>query len=110
MSYIVNRTDGNIAAVVNDGVVDNTTSIRLVGKGYLNYAETIAESLVALLENFSNTTTPPRPLPGQLWYDKGSLQLNIFNGLKFKPVNNVYVNTSAPTNPQTGDFWFNDTS
>ena len=41
MSYIVNRTDGNIAAVVNDGVFDTTTSLNLVGKGKPDYAETV---------------------------------------------------------------------
>ena len=70
MSYVVNRTDGNIASVVPDGVIDTTTSLRLVGKGYPNYAETIAEDLIALLENHASVVAPNNPLPGQLWFNK----------------------------------------
>jgi hypothetical protein len=109
MSYIVNRTDGNIAAVVYDGVIDTTTSLNLVGKGYSNYAETIAENFVSLLENSANSIAPRRPLPGQLWYNKTVSQLEIFNGTQFTTVNNVNVSDSSPVNPVTGDFWYNTT-
>ena len=54
MSYVVNKTDGNVVAVVNDGVIDTTTSLKLIGKGYNAYGETIAENLIAQLENFSH--------------------------------------------------------
>ena len=106
MAYIVNRTDGNIAAVVNDGVIDTTTSLNLVGKGYPNYAETIAEDFVAVLENFANVIPPRSPLPGQIWYNKSTSQLNVYDGIKFGAVNNVIRSASAPTNPSTGDFWY----
>jgi hypothetical protein len=109
MSYIVNRTDGNIAAVVNDGVIDTTTSLNLVGKGVPNYAETVAEDLVSLLENYASALAPRRPLPGQLWYNKADSQIQVYDGDKeqFKTLNNVVVNSTTPTNPVTGDLWFN---
>jgi hypothetical protein len=109
MSYIVNRTDGNIAAVVNDGVIDTTTSLNLVGKGVPNYAETVAEDLVSLLENYASVLAPRRPLPGQLWYNKADNQIQVYDGDKeqFKTLNNVVVSSTTPTNPVTGDLWFN---
>lgn len=106
MSYIVNKTDGNIAAVVDDGTINTTTSLNLVGRGYTTYAETIAENLVALTENFANYLTPRNPLIGQLWYKLDDRQLKIFDGDKFLPVNNVGISSSKPQNPKNGDFWF----
>ena len=109
MSYIVNRTDGNIAAVVNDGVVDTTTSLNLVGKGTSNYAETVAEDLIALLENHASILAPRRPLPGQLWFNKSERQIKVYDELKqqFTTVNNAAISTTAPANPVTGDMWYN---
>ena len=109
MSYIVNRTDGNIAAVVNDGVFDTTTSLNLVGKGKSDYAETVAEGLIALLENHASITAPRRPLPGQLWYNKVDRQIKVYDEVKqqFTTLNNAAISTSAPPNPATGDMWYN---
>ena len=109
MSYIVNRTDGNIAAVVNDGVINTTTSLNLVGKGTSNYAETVAEDLVALLENHASILAPRGPLPGQLWFNKADRQIKIYDEIKqqFSTINNAAISTTAPTNPSTGDMWYN---
>ena len=109
MSYIVNKTDGNIAAVVDNGTIDTTTSLNLVGRGYNTYGEVIAEDLVALMENFSNYTAPRNPIIGQLWYNKTLLQLQIFDGNRFVPLNNINVGASAPVTPRAGDFWYNTT-
>ena len=108
MSYIVNRTDGNIAAVVNDGVIDTSTSLNLVGKGYPNYAETVAEELIALLENHANILAPRNPLPGQLWYNKTDHQVQVYDDTKqkFKTLNNVIISTITPANPDSGDLWY----
>ena len=109
MSYIVNRTDGNIAAVVNDGVINTTTSLNLVGKGTSNYAETVAEDLIALLENHASILAPRRPLPGQLWFNKADRQIKVYDEIKqqFSPVNNAAISANAPANPSTGDMWYN---
>ena len=70
MSYVVNKTNGNIVAVVEDGTVDTlSTSIALVGKGTQNYGEYIAENSVKMLENFADTSAPAHPITGQLWYN-----------------------------------------
>ena len=108
MAYIVNKTDGNIAAVVNDGTLSTVTSIKLVGIGYQNYAETIAENLVQMLENFAHIIPPTGPLPGQIWFNKNTSHLQIYDGVMFKEINNTAISNSAPINARTGDFWFNN--
>lgn len=111
MSYLVQNTAGNIIASVTDGQVNNTdTSLQLVGKGYQTYAGVIAEDLVALAENFADVTPPLKPLPGQLWYDKSTKTLHVYNGTVFKPVNAVKVDNDTPVTNQTGDLWYDSAS
>ena len=62
--YIVNTTNGNIAATINDGVADTTTDLSLIGKNYANYGELVNENFVRLLENFANDTAPTKPITG----------------------------------------------
>jgi hypothetical protein len=69
MSYIINKTDGTTLVTLDPGVLDQSTSLYLIGKNYPNYGELQQENFVRLLENFANTTEPNAPLVGQLWYD-----------------------------------------
>jgi hypothetical protein len=107
MSYYVNRSDGNIAAVVEDGTLNTQTTLKLIGVGYANYAEAIAENFVDLMESFAGYNPPANPLEGQLWYNKSSLQMQVFDGDVFLPVNNVKISSATPTNSNPGDFWYN---
>lgn len=109
MAYIVNKTDGNIAAVVEDGTINRETSLKLVGTGYFSYGETIAEDLVALLENFSSSNPPNNPVTGQLWYNKVAGQIQVYNGSMFATINNVKISSSEPSLPVEGNFWYNST-
>lgn len=104
MSYNVYKTDGNLLTTVDNGTLNNTTSISLVGIGYNSYSEIIAESFVHLMENFASLTPPLAPLIGQLWYDKQHSKLFVYNGVEFKLLNTV--NLTQPTNPTNGDFWY----
>jgi hypothetical protein len=107
--YVINKTDGNIAATVNDGVIDTSqTDITLVGKNYLAYGEVINENFVKMLENFANTTPPTRPLTGELWYDTAKKKLFVYNDLDglYKTLNVVTVQGSAPSTNITGDLWY----
>ena len=110
MAYIVNKTDGNIAAVVNDGTLSTVTSIKLVGIGYQNYAEKIAENLVQMMENFAHIIPPTGPLPGQIWFNKNTSHLQVYDGVMFKEINNTAISDSTPIHARTGDFWFNNTT
>ena len=70
MAYTVDYSDGTKTAItVNDGTIDTSTSLSLVGKNYYGYGEVIAENFLHLLENFANSTEPNNKKEGQIWYD-----------------------------------------
>jgi hypothetical protein len=109
MPYSINRYNGTEITVVEDGTINSTLDIKLIGKNYAGYGEVQNENFVNLLENFSGTGEPPRPISGQLWYDSQ------FNKLKFFDKNNRWrttggaeVSPTAPAGLSTGDFWFDD--
>jgi Chaperone of endosialidase len=110
MSYNVKNTRGNLLAVVQDGSLDRSSSLRLVGIGYSAYSEIIAEDLVQLLENFANDLSPLNPVEGQLWYSTKNTQLYVYSG-GFRTINNVVVNDTRPAlYNQTGDFWYDNSN
>ena len=50
MAYIVNNTVGTVVATIADGTIDTTSSsITLLGKGFNNYGEIVAEAEQAIL-------------------------------------------------------------
>lgn len=69
MAYTAKKTDNSVAAVVNDFESTIVGGLQLLGYGYANYAEEIANDFVRVAENFANTTPPENPLKGQLWWD-----------------------------------------
>lgn len=106
MPYTINKYNGQQIAVVADGTIDNTTDLKLIGKNYAGYGEVQNENFLFLLENFANTTQPPKPIAGQLWYDSGTSKLKFYDGSKFRSAGSAEVGTSAPTGLTVGDFWF----
>ena len=59
MAYIVNNTVGTVIATIADGTIDvASTSITLLGKGFNNYGEIVAEDWVHMLEHFSSPSAP----------------------------------------------------
>lgn len=69
MAFTAKKTDNSIAAVVNDYEATIVGGLLLLGYGYVNYAEEIANDFVRVAENFANATPPGSPLKGQLWWD-----------------------------------------
>lgn len=69
MTYTVNKSDGNIIAVVNDFQKEIVAGLELAGYGLANYGELTAENFIRLVENFASSTPPVKPTRGQLWYD-----------------------------------------
>jgi hypothetical protein len=107
MAYTINLTDGTIFAVIPDGTINTSSSMTLIGKNYAGYGDFLDENFVRLLENGSNTTAPGAPLIGQLWWDKTSNVLKIYNGTVFKTISAATASASPPTSNVTGDLWFN---
>ena len=107
MAYTVNKTNSSAspnAYTVQDSVLNTQTDLSLVGKGYAGYGETIAENFLHLLENFSNSSAPSKPITGQLWYDESANKLKVYDGA-FKPVSGAEYQSSEPSGQQQGDLW-----
>lgn len=119
MAYIVNKTDGTVVATVADGTIDTTsTSLTLLGKGFNNYGEIVAEDWVHLMEHFSNATAPSNELRGQLWHDTvaDKIKVNISNvqgNPEWVVIGSAFVSATEPADGfGIGGFWFdtNDNS
>ena len=105
MAYTVNKTSSG-SYTVQDGVVNTQTDLSFIGKGYAGYGEKIAENFLHLLENFSNTSAPTKPISGQLWYDSTNAQLKVYSGSAFVPAGgNVPYQSAAPSSLTQGDLW-----
>jgi len=52
MAYVINLTNGGSLVTVEDGTIDQSTSLKLVGKNNAGYGEILNENFLHLLENF----------------------------------------------------------
>lgn len=107
MPYQIDRFNGTPLVTVDDGTIDQTTDLKLVGKNYAGYGELQNENFVFLLENFSNTVAPPKPVSGQVWYDSATKKLKFYDNTKWRTTGGAEVGPSAPTGLTVGDFWWN---
>jgi hypothetical protein len=112
MSYTINLTDGATFATIADGTINTASSMVLVGKNYAGYGQFLDTNFMRLLENASNTTPPGAPLTGQLWWDKGTGVLKVYNGVTFKNVSSATASATAPSSSisVTGDLWYDTTN
>lgn len=104
MSYVINRYNGSELVVLQDGTIDTTTSIGLVGRNYVGYGTQHNENFLFLLENFANNKPPSRPISGQTWFDTDNNSLNVYDGEKWHPVS-TNVSDTEPLNPTAGAIW-----
>jgi hypothetical protein len=110
MAYQVDRFNGTFLVSVEDGTIDTSTDIRFVGKNYAGYGEVQNENFLHLLENFANTSAPPKAISGQIWYDSGTKKLKFYDGNRFKFASGAEFGTTAPSGLTQGDFWFNSST
>lgn len=106
MAYTINKYNGQELVVLDDGTLDTTTSLGLVGRNYVGYGETQNENFVFLLENFANNNPPTRPMKGQIWYNTSNSLAYIYNGTAWTIIGSAVVSATAPENPPTGSLWF----
>lgn len=109
MAYIVNKFSGAQLIVLEDGTIDTSTSLGLVGRNYVGYGETQNENFVFLLENFANQSPPSRPLEGQTWFNTVSNILYSYDGNAWSPVGAAVLSSSAPLNANAGALWLDTT-
>lgn len=94
MPYTIDYSEsGKTPIVVNDGTVDTSTSLKLIGKNYNRFGEYLNEDLLHLLENFAGTTAPDNPTEGQLWYDTSESYLKIYENGKWYTIGSPAGNT-----------------
>lgn len=117
MAYTIFNTRNNELAVVEDGTIDNTTDLKLIGKNYAGYGEIQNENFIYLLENFAGANQPPRPIGGQLWFDTSDKKIKVYDGNDenvFVPLGNVHIgalptgNAINVANVNKGDLWWDD--
>lgn len=114
MAYVINKFNGERLTVLEDGTLDSSTSLGLVGRNYTGYGEIQNENFVFILENFANSTAPSKPITGQTWYNTSTKTLNVYSGTGWAPAGGAAVSNTAPnsaidaasTNPIPGALWF----
>jgi hypothetical protein len=106
MAYQIDRYNNTVLAIVEDGTIDQTTDLKLIGKNYAGYGEIQNENFLFLLENFSGANPPPRAISGQMWYDSGTSKLKFFDGTKWRTTGGSEIATAEPTGLSQGDFWW----
>jgi hypothetical protein len=106
MAYEVNKFNGVFLTSVADGTIDTTTDLRFIGKNYAGYGEVQNENFLHLLENFANTTAPPKAVTGQVWFDTNTRKLKFYDGSRFKVASGAEASATAPSGLSTGDFWW----
>lgn len=109
MAYQVDKFNGTFLVSVDDGTIDTTTDLRFVGKNYAGYGEVQNENFLHLMENFANTSPPPKVVTGQIWFDTANKKLKFYDGTQFRTAGGAEAKTTAPSGLTPGDFWF-DTS
>lgn len=109
MPYSVDTFSGSRTFVVEDGTINSSLDIRLIGKNYAGYGEVQNENFVHLLENFAGVNPPPRPTNGQIWYDAFNKKIKFWDteSTSWKSTGGVAVATSSPSGLTEGDLWWN---
>ena len=109
MAYTIQFTNSanKDPITIEDGTINNTTSLSFPGRNSTGYGAVIAEDLLRLLENFANTTEPSNAVEGQLWYNSTSGQLLVYDGTTWVPSGGLKKSTSQPdpTEATDGDLW-----
>lgn len=108
----INKTNGDILTTITDGAAEDgvssssSTNLALIGRLYKNYGELVNENFVKLLENFANSTSPSKPVIGQIWYDTTNKILKYYTGTGFVTIARMTSSNAEPGNSLTGDFWY----
>ena len=105
MPYSINKFSGQELVVLQDGTVDTSTSLGLVGRNYVGYGETQNENFVFLLENFANVSPPSTPIQGQTWFSTADNLLYVYDGAKWAIVGSAILSAAAPETPSNGSMW-----
>lgn len=113
MPYSIKNYSGTRTYTVDDSAIDsNDLDINLIGQKTIGYGNALNTNFVYLLENFSKSIAPTNPVEGQLWWNKGSQKLFIYNAAgsfvslfdtvqSTMTIGNVQIQSSAITGQNT---------
>ena len=105
MAYEIRKSDGTLLLELGDGFVDDTTSsLTFVGKNVTKFGEIQNNNFLHLIENFASNNEPSNKLTGQLWFDKSSSSIKVYNGTSWQQLPAIEYSQASTTK---GDFWFN---
>lgn len=113
MTINITKTDGTTLTQVADNTVNNTTtSLSLFGRGAPMTASLLDKNFVGLLENFASATAPTTPIDGQMWWDRTTQNMMIWNATTaaWQATNSntltSSLSTTSPTSPALGAMWY----
>lgn len=109
MSYIINKSSGEQLIVLEDGTIDTSTSVNLVGRNYVGYGEAQNENFLWMLEHFANDAPPSRPLTGQIWFNTTNNVAYVYDGSTWGPIGAAELSATEPTAPNAGALWLRTT-
>lgn len=109
MAYLINNYDGSPLVNVQDRTLNITaTSIKLPGRDYRPYGETMVENLVYMLQNFAQGVPPQNPIMGQIWFDTSLKQIKAYDSatLNWIPVGTPQSGNSFPAQGTSGQIFY----
>ena len=109
MAYLINNYDGSPLVNVQDRTINITaTSLKLPGRDYRPYGETMVENLVYMLQNFAQGVPPQNPINGQIWFDTSFKQVKVYDAstLSWIPVGSPQSGNSFPPQGGSGQVFY----
>jgi hypothetical protein len=102
MAYTIIKSDGTVLTTVPDGTINTTsTSLGLPGRNYAGWGLAYDTNFVHQLENYADSTPPPNPLRGQLWFNTNNETLCVCPLDGETNPDNWYVLTSVSSGGST---------
>ena len=77
---IKNTQNEVVADISSKEILKDVVSTALIGRGAESYIEDFNQNFIKILENLASKTPPENPLVGQMWFDKNTNTLKLFNG------------------------------
>lgn len=103
MVYNIKKSNGEPLVTIPDSTQDTTaTSLVLPGRNSVGFGLAIDQNFVDLLQNFANTSPPPNPQVGQLWYNTIRMDLNVFDGAKWIAITTAFDGSGGMTTQAVG--------
>jgi hypothetical protein len=111
MATNIYNYNGTLATTIADGAIDNTTSIAMPGRGFLNYGEPVNQDMLWIMQNFANSSAPSSPTTGQLWYNTTANTLNMYTGSAWVSAGGAIISGTNPgSGTSQGSLWFDSTN